>query len=125
MEQQDILCAGRAAGRLNHEEVRRRFPRNARNDAPPLPMATIRGDHDLNPGMGPPDRLREAAVLVPLVDRPEGMTVIFTQRTQHLAAHAGQISFPGGRLEAEDPDAEAAALRNLTTFSKVSFSCLA
>ncbi len=54
---------------------------------------------------------RPAAVLVPLVDRPEGMTVLLTQRTDHLADHAGQISFPGGSIEAEDRDAAAAALR--------------
>lgn len=71
-----------------------------------------RGDHDLNPGMTPPSvELRPAAVLVPLVDRPEGMSVLLTQRTAHLSAHAGQIAFPGGRIEAADRDAVAAALR--------------
>ncbi len=72
----------------------------------------IRGDHDLNPGMTPPSAaLRPAAVLVPLVDHPSGMSVLLTQRTAHLSAHAGQISFPGGRIEQHDPDAVAAALR--------------
>jgi 8-oxo-dGTP pyrophosphatase MutT (NUDIX family) len=72
----------------------------------------LRGDHDLNPGMTPPSTaLRPAAVLVPLVDHPQGMTVLLTQRTAHLSAHAGQISFPGGRIEEADPDAIAAALR--------------
>lgn len=53
-----------------------------------------------------------AAVLVPLVERPEGLTVLLTQRTDHLAHHPGQISFPGGRLEKEDGgDAQIAALR--------------
>jgi 8-oxo-dGTP pyrophosphatase MutT (NUDIX family) len=80
-------------------------------EAAALRQAT-RGDHDLNPGMTPPSiELRPAAVLVPLVDRPEGMSVLLTQRTEHLSAHAGQIAFPGGRLEPEDPDAAAAALR--------------
>lgn len=55
--------------------------------------------------------LRPAAVLIPLVARPDGVTVLLTQRTPHLAAHAGQISFPGGRLEPHDRDARAAALR--------------
>jgi 8-oxo-dGTP pyrophosphatase MutT (NUDIX family) len=74
--------------------------------------SVLRGDHDLNPGMTPPSReLRPAAVLVPLIDRPEGMTVLLTQRTAHLSAHAGQIAFPGGRIEAADCDASAAALR--------------
>lgn len=71
-----------------------------------------RGDHDLNPGMGPPDqKLTPAAVLVPLVDRADELTVLLTQRTEHLRDHAGQVSFPGGRVEPNDPSHEAAALR--------------
>lgn len=70
-----------------------------------------RGDHDLNPGMAKPTELVQAAVLVPIVERREGFTVLLTQRTDHLNAHAGQISFPGGRLEATDAGLEAAALR--------------
>src|SRR5437588_9597594 len=72
----------------------------------------IRGDHDLNPGITPPSTaLRPAAVLVPLIDHQAGMSVLLTQRTAHLTAHAGQISFPGGRIEEADADAIAAALR--------------
>jgi len=71
----------------------------------------VRGDHDLNPSMGRAAELRQAAVLVPLVDHPDGLTIIFTQRTTHLAAHAGQISFPGGGFEPCDVDATACALR--------------
>lgn len=52
-----------------------------------------------------------ASVLVPLIDRPEGLSVLLTERTQHLSSHAGQVSFPGGRQEPEDADAIAAALR--------------
>jgi 8-oxo-dGTP pyrophosphatase MutT (NUDIX family) len=51
-----------------------------------------------------------ASVLVPLVLRDE-MTVLLTQRTDHLSDHPGQISFPGGRAEASDADAVATALR--------------
>jgi 8-oxo-dGTP pyrophosphatase MutT (NUDIX family) len=51
-----------------------------------------------------------AAVLVPLVRRDE-MTVLLTQRTDHLTNHPGQISFPGGRAEPEDDDSAATALR--------------
>ncbi|MEQ8707850.1 MAG: CoA pyrophosphatase [Rhodospirillales bacterium] len=54
---------------------------------------------------------RPAAVLVPIVDRAGGATVLLTQRTDHLNDHAGQISFPGGRIDPGDRDAEAAALR--------------
>lgn len=59
----------------------------------------------------PHERARPAAVLVPLVDRPEGLTVLLTQRSEHLKNHAGQISFPGGRLEEQDESPLAAALR--------------
>ena len=52
-----------------------------------------------------------AAVLVPIVDRPEGLTVLLTRRASHLRRHGGQISFPGGRLEPDDPGPLEAALR--------------
>jgi hypothetical protein len=54
---------------------------------------------------------RSAAVLVPLVAREAGLTVLLTQRADHLNDHAGQISFPGGRREPFDRDATATALR--------------
>lgn len=52
-----------------------------------------------------------AAVLIPIVDHEDGLTVLFTQRASHLKNHAGQISFPGGRVEARDEGPLAAALR--------------
>ncbi len=58
-----------------------------------------------------PDKLKPAAVLMPLIDHAGGMTVLLTQRTAHLSAHAGQISFPGGRFEAGDVTPENTALR--------------
>jgi 8-oxo-dGTP pyrophosphatase MutT (NUDIX family) len=72
-----------------------------------------RSDYDLNPGMRPnSDKpLTAAAVLVPLIERPEGMTVLLTKRTDHLHDHAGQVSFPGGKVDPADADAAAAALR--------------
>lgn len=54
---------------------------------------------------------RVAAVLVPLVAREEGLTVLLTQRADHLNDHAGQVSFPGGRHEPFDADSTATALR--------------
>lgn len=58
-----------------------------------------------------PDNAIQAAVLVPLINRDTGITVLFTQRTTHLADHAGQISFPGGRVEAGDASMHDTALR--------------
>ena len=75
------------------------------------PSVSGRGDLDGNPGMGMASSLRDAAVLVPLVDRPDGPTLLLTQRTAHLNAHAGQISFPGGGVEPDDVDPVATALR--------------
>jgi len=52
-----------------------------------------------------------AAVLIPLISHPQGLTVLFTQRTPHLRSHSGQVSFPGGRAEPGDANAEFTALR--------------
>lgn len=76
-----------------------------------------RGDHSAPrpPGSEPlwrhPGPFRPAAVLVPIIERVGGLTVLLTQRAADLADHPGQISFPGGRVEPEDVDAEATALR--------------
>ncbi len=67
-----------------------------------------------HPGDGRPFEGRSpaaAAVLVPLVQRPEGLTVLLTRRTEHLRDHAGQISFPGGRSEPDDDGPTGTALR--------------
>ena len=64
-----------------------------------------RGDHDLNPGYrsdGPAPLLRPAAVLVPIVDRAAGLTVLLTRRSAHLGSHAGQVAFLGGRIDDTD-----------------------
>lgn len=88
------------------ERIRRRFaergPRTER----------VRSDRDLNPDYVPPAvALRDAAVLIPLVERPDGPSIILTQRTTTLAAHAGQICLPGGHREPEDASPEDNALR--------------
>ena len=54
---------------------------------------------------------RAAAVLVPVIERADGLSILFTMRTEHLAQHAGQISFPGGGVDPGDHDAVATALR--------------
>jgi 8-oxo-dGTP pyrophosphatase MutT (NUDIX family) len=71
----------------------------------------VRGDHDLNPDMIAPPPLTQAAVLVPIVAHPDRLTVLLTRRSSHLHDHAGQIAFPGGRVEQGDADHVAAALR--------------
>lgn len=81
-----------------------------------LAEAPLRSDFDLRPDgtrlNGVTDRpLKPAAVLVPIVNRPGGPTVLLTQRTSHLKKHAGQISFPGGGVEPQDPHHVATALR--------------
>lgn len=52
-----------------------------------------------------------AAVLIPVIAQAQGLTVLFTQRTQHLKSHSGQVSFPGGRAEPGDASAEFTAMR--------------
>ncbi len=71
-------------------------------------------DYDLNPAPRAKHPLTAAAVLVPLVTRSDGYTVLLTQRTDHLHDHAGQISFPGGRAEDHDRSPIATALREAT-----------
>jgi 8-oxo-dGTP pyrophosphatase MutT (NUDIX family) len=72
-----------------------------------------RGDLDLNPSMWEAAGVtaaKPAAVLVPIIDRSEP-TVLFTVRTQELASHAGQVAFPGGKIDPDDESPVAAALR--------------
>ncbi|MCX8115425.1 MAG: CoA pyrophosphatase [Burkholderiaceae bacterium] len=88
--------------RLTAAALRTRFAR------PPAWQPEITTDGRLYNLEAPP---RPAAVLVPLVVREEGVSVLLTQRTAHLHDHAGQISFPGGRVEEEDPTPVATALR--------------
>lgn len=58
-----------------------------------------------------PQPLQSAAVLIPIINREEGLTILFTERTSHLRSHAGQISFPGGAAEACDKNSHETALR--------------
>jgi 8-oxo-dGTP pyrophosphatase MutT (NUDIX family) len=74
--------------------------------------APARGDRDLNPDwVDLPAPLKPAAVLAPIVRRPDGWTMLFTQRTNETPSHPGQISFPGGRVQESDADAVETALR--------------
>jgi 8-oxo-dGTP pyrophosphatase MutT (NUDIX family) len=72
------------------------------------------GDHRWNPDardriIG--NKLRDAAVLVPVVDHGDDATVILTKRAESLRNHSGQVAFPGGRIDATDPTPEFTALR--------------
>lgn len=86
----------------------------SRLSAAPLPLAR-RGDHDLNPDtadeMSGSGTVVAAAVLVPIVARATGLMMLLTQRTADLASHAGQVAFPGGKVDPEDAGPLAAALR--------------
>lgn len=85
----------------------------ARLDVEPQRSASeALGDQHLNPdvtaaGMS----FRDAAVLIPIVARRPQASVLLTQRTPHLSAHAGQIAFPGGKIDPDDYTPAAAALR--------------
>jgi 8-oxo-dGTP pyrophosphatase MutT (NUDIX family) len=80
-------------------------------DGIPEPRA-VRGDHDLDPSMALPADVtpRPAAVLVPVVARPEP-TILLTRRSSALPEHSGQIAFPGGKIDAGDATPIATALR--------------
>jgi 8-oxo-dGTP pyrophosphatase MutT (NUDIX family) len=81
-------------------------------EPPPVSLTPVRSDYDLNPGARPnaTRQLAPAAVLLPILVRTEP-SVLFTRRTPHLSRHAGQVSFPGGRLHADDPSLVSTALR--------------
>lgn len=68
-------------------------------------MVSVREDYV------PSGELKPAAVLVPVVSRPDSLSVLLTKRTDHLHHHPGQISFPGGRVEASDVSPAMTALR--------------
>lgn len=74
-----------------------------------MPPGLGRWPHKMRELLGGP--LRPAGVLVPLMQRADGLTILLTQRAAHLKLHAAQASFPGGRMEAHDADVRATALR--------------
>ena len=76
-----------------------------------LPRGDEFGDGDLNPSLSPRSPRRSAAVLVPIVERRDGHTVLLTRRSDHLHDHPGQVCFPGGRLDDTDRGPIDAALR--------------
>ncbi|MDB5468889.1 MAG: CoA pyrophosphatase [Caulobacter sp.] len=68
-----------------------------------------RSDFDMNPDMHPGETaIVPAAVLVPLIERPEGLSVLLTRRASTLRRHSGQVAFPGGRMDPGETAVEAA-----------------
>ena len=78
---------------------------------PPLETLFTSDDLERQTLLSAAPELKPAAVLVLVVNRPEGPTIVLTERTRHLTDHAGQISFPGGRCCEEDCTPERTALR--------------
>lgn len=90
--------------------IRRRVPLPREGQA----IASRMGDTQLNPDWdlkADPTNEKQASVLIPIVDRKPEPSILLTKRTEHLASHPGQISFPGGGREAGDRDDLATALR--------------
>lgn len=106
-------------GTFTADDFRRRAAQRSRPlaDAAEIVLtdAQSRSDFDLNPHVPrpplPPGGLRLAGVLVGIVDREPGATVILTLRSAHLPSHAGQIAFPGGRADPGDSTIIETALR--------------
>ncbi len=106
---------------LTDSDIKERLRQRLSGSQPSLPgEATFAGlPLDYSPAVRaliPTDPVR-AAVLVPVVDRPEGLTVLMTERASGLRQHGGQISFPGGRIEPGDAGPREAALRE--TFEEI------
>jgi 8-oxo-dGTP pyrophosphatase MutT (NUDIX family) len=118
------VCAESPLSELQFRSLARRAllsspPSSATGEMPQAGPDTSRpSDFDLNPELGRElgksaksvEPLRPAAVLVPVVARGN-LTVLFTQRTDALPSHAGQIAFPGGKVEPADDGPLATALR--------------
>lgn len=114
------LSDGGAAPRFDADSlaaaIRAHAPLGGPDHETRLRASPRRGDDDLNPGMIRKDaetleKLRQAAVLVPLVAREAGLSVLLTRRSPDLAAHSGQIAFPGGGVEEVDDGPVDTALR--------------
>jgi len=76
---------------------------------PRLIKSDFHFEDDITPS--PSRLLRPAAVLVPIIERDEDLTILLTRRADHLESHSGQVSFPGGKMQDEDENHIATALR--------------
>lgn len=112
------MTAAAVGFRYDASEFRERARRRLHAAPPPeaydARLAALRGDDDLNRQLTPIDAAasgRAAAVLVPVVRREPQLTVLLTLRTEHLPSHAGQVCFPGGKIDDADMGPVGAALR--------------
>lgn len=101
VEQRDSHLPAVSVERLSHRALRERL------ENPP------RWEPEFTSDRWParPEAPRAAAVLVPIVLHEQGATVLLTERTSHLSKHAGEVAFPGGRRDPEDPSLVDTALR--------------
>lgn len=98
------------------DDARLRCSRVVTQDLAPdvfaAPIFPPQGDHALNPDLSlAPVKAKPAAVLLPIIARPEGPTMLFTERASRLRTHAGQVAFPGGRVDDVDASPTITALR--------------
>ncbi|MBR6976664.1 MAG: CoA pyrophosphatase, partial [Ottowia sp.] len=98
----DAVLPAVPAEMLTAQALRQRFA------APPAWQPEVHAEPSLLRGSLPP---AAAAVLLALLPRPQDLSVLLTERTQQLSSHAGQVAFPGGRMDAGDASAADAALR--------------
>ena len=97
---------------MTAEALRTRFAQTALSADPldvAMPPGLHRWPHAMRERLDGP--LKPAGVLVPIMERPAGLSVLLTQRAPDLKHHAGQASFPGGRMERRDADVRETALR--------------
>ena len=90
------------------------FRARIHNKADKFHLKEDSGDHLLNPTLGRADshkNLKDAAVLIPLLERDGEVMVMLTHRTNNLPTHAGQVAFPGGKVDEHDKDEIATAIR--------------
>ena len=97
---------------MTADALRARFAETKLSDDPldvAMPPGLHRWPHAMRERLD--TALQPAGVLVPILQRAEGMSVLLTRRSAELRIHAGQASFPGGRMEPHDPDVRVTALR--------------
>ena len=113
MTEADLASGAEARAKDFFDRARRRLSLDVPRALHDLSASAVRGDLGLNPETWKTVGVvasRPAAVLIPVVDRATP-TVILTKRAEHLPNHAGQISFPGGKIDADDATPARAALR--------------